>query len=246
MPDHSQLTFASAYALSAVAAWVYLLGVWFPREPRWLVPLSALVAAPIAYFMVRSSTRWPIPDPENWTAIATVLIAITAVIGVAFGIRTLRSLRDQDVQNARQTAALIEQAWPHLEVVTGSVPVLRKNRGYWWGEIRHSFGTTPARDVEIWLRERDAYYFVTLNLVLPSRILSFALNEATGQLITQNPFPVLDDPPLRRQGWIGVIWRCPDGDFRYELMAFTVNNRDELAWSSPNRRDPGFRRQLSR
>src|SRR5207245_3659233 len=104
--DHPVLAFVSAFAALAVALSMVQLGAWHPRAPRSIPALSALVAAPIAYLMTAPSTRWPLPDPENWTAIGTIVIAVTAVVGVGFGISTLRALRNQGLQNARQTAAL--------------------------------------------------------------------------------------------------------------------------------------------
>jgi len=185
------------------------------------------------------------PDPENWTAIGTMVIAASAVVGLVFGLRTLEALREEGLQNARQTAALVEQAWPHLEVVTDEIPLLHKDHDRWWGNIRHVFGTTPARDVEIWLREPAGHYFVSLNLVLPGTSVQFALPVATGELVNGNPFPVLEEQPLPGQGWIGIVWRCPDEDFRYELVAFTFDAQNDLSLAYPNRRDPGFRRRLS-
>lgn len=246
MSDHPTLAFITAYAAVAMALSMLQLGAWHPRAPRSIPVVTGLVAAPMAYYLVAPSTHWPLPDPENWTAFGTVVIAMTAVVGVWFGVRTIGALRDQGRQNARQTAALIEQAWPHVSLVTEDLPLLHRDDLGWWGRIRHSFGTTPARDVEIWVRDPIGLYSIDLNLVLPGTTVPFLTALVQGPFAPQSPFPILDGQPDEDTGWVGIAWRCPDNDFRYELVEFTFTAELELQVANPNQRDPGFRRPLSR
>jgi hypothetical protein len=235
---------AGLYAGCLLAVSMELLGIATIIGNRWILS-SPIIAAVVTYALLLAMGAVPWPDSGGWTAILTGVLAVGAIGGMIFAGISARQL-------ARQTTAAVEASFPYIRLVLESPKAIPRRTTWagnaavhaWWGEFKIVGGTSPARQVDVWVRDHENYYFARLGVVLPRERSKFLAIQSPG-MVDQCPFPVLVSEDFKDQFrvWLGLVWICPDKSCRYNLYCIQRNAQWQGQEFLPDRLDVGFKCQ---
>ena len=216
-----------------------LLGIADTIGLRWIAA-SPIIAGAITYALGALLWGWAWPDASGWIAIGTLVLATGSVGGLLYAGRSSRLL-------ARQTSAAVEASFPYLRLVDQTErktwQLSGNNTLVWVGTIKVVAGTARAREVKVWVRDEDSFYYAPIGVALPRERRHFAAVASPG-LASQCPFPIVGSETFADQFrvWLGVVWMCPDDSLRYNLYAIQRNAGWQAQEFMPDIIDPGFKR----
>jgi len=190
------------------------------------------VIVPVLFF-------FPWLDAAGWTALFTLVLAAGSAGGLWYAGRSARYL-------ARQTSAAVEASFPYIRLPgnpqrgllvggpTGGV--------VWSGAVVVAGGTALAREVSVWVRDKDSLYYHWIGVLLPGQQGSFVAVASPG-MVNQCPFPLVLSETFDDQFrvWLGIVWQCPDRSFRYNLYVIQRSAGWQVQAVQPDRTDPDFR-----
>ncbi len=163
-------------------------------------------------------------EPLNLTAVATGVLAVLAAVALIANVfltaATWRATKLQteelrlfeaQLQLAReQAAAASALAKPEIRA-----NVTKKPDRFVVGEVVWSHGTSPAYEIEVWVKLADGRLLLgrPRYMAPADRRLEFVAGEAAASNF-KCPFPTFSStkPPLGEY-WLGVTWRGADGAF---------------------------------
>jgi len=178
------------------------------------------------------------PDASSLTAIGTIVLAVGALGGLFFSGLNARYL-------ARQTYAAVEASFPYIRVE--DQPRRRQevlggaNIDAWRGTILVAGGNAPAREVSVWVRDKDCLYYAWIGVLLAQQRKRFVAYASPG-MEPQCPFPIVLGEPFTDQQrvWLGLVWQCPDRSFRYNLHAIQRTEEWDAQAVRSDQTDPDF------
>jgi hypothetical protein len=163
-------------------------------------------------------------EPLNLTAVATGVLAVLAAVALITNVfLTAASWRATKLQNRElglfeaqlelsreQAKAASALAKPEIRAT-----VTKKPDRFVVGELTWSHGTSPAYEIEVWVKLADGRLLLGRpRYMAPSdRRVEFVAGEAAASNST-SPFPTFSstDPPSGEY-WLGLTWRAADGAF---------------------------------
>src|SRR5260370_25562498 len=139
-----------------------LLGIADTIGLRWTAA-SPIIAGAITYALRALLWGWVWPDASGWIAIGTLVLATGSVGGLLYAGRSSRLL-------ARQTSAAVEASFPYLRLVDQTErktwQLSGNNTLVWVGTIKVVAGIARAREVNVWVRDEDSFYYAPVGVAL--------------------------------------------------------------------------------